>query len=282
MHHKESNQFFFHLASLGYNKHTQKQLPFHLDEFIDYIEKPVLTTTKQDIINYLDYLRQRPNKVQGGGLSDYAVYHQCYSLRVYFAWQLKQGTITVNPSSSITLPTPKGTPRQVLTIEEIKELYEACSNLKEKALISLAYGCGLRRTEVERLDLKDIHFSKDLLYIRKGKNNKRRVIPLSSSVKKDLWEYYVNERFTTSSKAFICNNNGERTKGYSINRMIKQVLERTAIEKKISLHNLRHSIATHLIAGGLPLEYVRDFLGHTFLETTQVYTRINRKQILAI
>lgn len=281
-HYKESQTYYRHLESLGYNKTTRKQLPFHLDEFIDYIEKPILQTTKQDVLNYLSYLKERPNKVQGGGLSEHAIYHHLYALRVYFSWQLDLQHLTIDPTSSIRLPTPTGRPRAILTHAEVKELYQGCTNLKARALVSLGYGCGLRRTEIARLDLKDIHFSKDLLYVRRGKNDKRRVVPLSPRVKQDLWNYYLNERFSSGTDAFICTPKGLRYHPCSLNRLLKKALENTAIEKKISLHNLRHSIATHLIESGLSLEYVRDFLGHTFLETTQVYTRISKRQILQV
>jgi len=175
-------------------------------------------------------------------------------------------------------PTTK--PREVLSTEEIKQLYEATETLKEKAVLSIFYGCGLRRTEGEKLNLKDIHFRSGILYVREGKGSKRRIIPMNEKVNQDLKNYVLKERFAKQNEtAFICNRIGTRTSGSSYNNILKKLLEKAGIKKEITLHCLRHSIATHLLESGLSVEYVRDFLGHKHLESTQIYTRVKNKQL---
>ena len=146
--------------------------------------------------------------------------------------------------------------------------------------MSLFYGCGLRRSEGEKLDIRDVHFSQNLLYVKSGKGGKRRAVPLSEKVKNDFQCYAVKERFAKHQEtAFITSQLGKRTSGDSFNRQFKKLVARAKIGKEVSLHSLRHSIATHLLESGLSVEYVRDFLGHQNLETTQVYTRIKSRQL---
>lgn len=122
-----------------------------------------------------------------------------------------------------------------------------------------------------------------MLYVREGKGKKRRVVPINEKVLQDFKNYLYKERFAQQGEiAFITNQNGIRTSGNYYNKTIKTLIEKADIRKEISLHSLRHSIATHLLENGLSIEYVRDFLGHKHLETTQIYTRINKRQIYTL
>jgi integrase/recombinase XerD len=107
---------------------------------------------------------------------------------------------------------------------------------------------------------------------------------MTEKVSEDLENYYLQERSDSHIKvkdteAFILNHNGQRLSGDSYNKKIKVIVEKSAIEKLCTLHHLRHSIATHLLENGLSLENVRDFLGHSYLEATQIYTKINSNQL---
>jgi integrase/recombinase XerD len=233
-------------------------------------------------------LKERPNKRRAGGLSESYINHHIYALKLFFQWQLNNGLRSECPISSLEFKAPTSQPREILTQEEIKLLFEATATLKERAVIALFYGCGIRRSEGEKLNLKDIHFRSNMLYVREGKGTKRRAVPLSPRVKKELWNYATKERFnkesacterSRSEAAFICNKVGTRMTGLSYSRLLKKMLERAEIKKEITLHCLRHSIATHLLESGLSVEYVRDFLGHKHLESTQIYTRVKSKQL---
>ena len=274
-------QFREHLTRLGYSKSSVQMLPACVGEFLHFQGyKPPGTVTPQDIMRYYAYLQERPNRRRKGGLSERFIAHHLYSLKLFFGWQLQQGEISGDPTSSLTFPKPHSRPLEVLTTAEVETLYAACGTLKERALLSLFYGCGLRRSEAENLDMGDVHFRSGLLYVREGKGGKRRVVPLSAKVGKDLQDYVLNERYSQPNEsAFLCNCHGRRASGSSMNRLLKKVLKRTGIIKPISLHNLRHSVATHLLANGMAVEQVRDFLGHKHLESTQLYTRINPQQL---
>lgn len=277
---REIQVFKLHLERLGYSKTSISMLPACVGEFLLFTGKEISAITSKDITAYYEYLQERPNKRRSGGLSDSYIHHHIYGLKLFFSWQEAQGVITENPISSLQFKRPLSSPRDILSKEEIKQLYEAAESLRERAILSLFYGCGLRRVEGERLNLKDIHFRSNVLYVRMGKGNKRRVIPLSPGVKADLWKYATKERQAKIEEpAFITNCIGNRTRGDSYNKALKKIMERTTITKQISLHSLRHSIATHLLESGLSVEYVRDFLGHKHLESTQIYTRVKSKQI---
>jgi len=273
-------QFKIHLERLGYSKSSVRMLPSCLKEFLETTAKELHEIQPQDIQNYHQYLQERPNQRRAGGLSESFISHHLYSLRLFFAWQIESGKIAENPISSLEFAPPSSPPREILSTEEINQLYGSCESLKEKAVLSLFYGCGLRRSEGEKLDLKDVHFSQNLLYVKSGKGGKRRAVPMSGKVKNDLRNYAVKERFSKQNEmAFVTNQQGKRTSGDSFNRQFKKLMERAKINKSASLHSLRHSIATHLLESGLSVEYVRDFLGHHNLETTQVYTRIKSRQL---
>jgi integrase/recombinase XerD len=238
------------------------------------------------IISYHTYLQQRPNKRRPGGLSESFIHHHIYSLRVFFDWLEQGGQIDENPMSYLQFPKPTSKPREVLSTIEMKELYQTCSTLREKAVLHLFYGCGLRRSEGVQLNIRDIHLRSGLLYVRQGKGGKSRTVPLTDTITEDLKNYYYHERGSyikaltaDNQQAFILNNRGNRMKGNGYNILLKRLLERAAINKEICLHGLRHSIATHLLESGLPVEYVRDFLGHKHLESTQIYTRVSQKQL---
>jgi integrase/recombinase XerD len=296
MHVSKENQikdFRSYLLQLGYSKSSCYMLP---DCVQDFLRQNNNANTKElnteHIQVFYEYLHIRPNKNKAGGLSERYISHHVYALKLFFNWQEVIGEISFNPMSVMKFKKPQGNPREPLTQNEISELFEAAESLKEKALLHICYSCGLRRSEAEALNIQDIHFRKQMLYVRDGKGAKRRAVPMSARVTRELEDYYLQERTARtnansatnviSTTAFILNSRGGRMSGDNYNRILKGILSRTEIQKEISLHHLRHSIATHLLESGLEIEKVRDFLGHGFLETTQIYVKVNQHQLNAL
>jgi integrase/recombinase XerD len=269
------------LERLGYSKTSTLMLPKCLQEFLEVQQIKQLTAiTPEHIQQHHQYLQIRPNKRRAGALSESHINHHIYALKTFFKWLEATGVIQMNPISGLLFPSPKSKPREILTLQEIKTLYNHCETYLERAVLSIYYGCGLRKSEGIKLDLKDIHFRTGLLYVREGKGAKRRVVPMSIVVKHDLQTYAYQERKAKpNEKAFLIGYTGNRINENSASRTLKNLLEKTTITKAITLHSLRHSIATHLLEAGLGLENVRDFLGHSHLESTQIYTRISKKQL---
>jgi len=281
-----------HLERVGYNPFTIKMLPSLVREFFHRLEqlgiKSLEEVTPQIITGYYRYLKERPCKGRPGSLSDSMLHSHLWAIRILFSFLQAEGHVKEDPFSMLTFPGPKKQQREILTREEIEKLYTACETLLDRAMLGLFYGLGLRKSEAVALDLKDINLRGRLLYVRSGKGKRRRVVPITARVAEDLKNYYQQERIRMLSKskdperekAFILNKRGERMSGESFWRRFRYLVLRSGIETpgRITLHSLRHSIATHLLGSGLSVEQVRDFLGHTSLESTQVYTRVTMKE----
>jgi len=278
--------FKSYLQNVGYSDGTIKMLPSLVTEFIQqqtitdisYIEQ-------QKVKSFLEFLQTRPLKLRSGALSEMMISHYVYALKTFFSWCEVTEQIDYNPISGMKFKRPKQNIREPLSKEEINQLFEAATTLKQQTILHLFYSCGLRRSEGEALNINDIHFKQQLLYVREGKGAKRRVIPITAKVTAELESYYLNERTNSTSKkvkdteAFLLNNTGARMKGDQCNKLLQQIKEKAALQKEITLHHLRHSIATHLLQSGMSMEYVRDFLGHGFLETTQIYAKPTAAQL---
>jgi integrase/recombinase XerD len=231
-------------------------------------------------------LQYRPSKTTGGSLSESRITLHMYTIKLFFQYLQDIEQIEMNPMGNLNYTRDfKRTRENLLTSEDIQKLYNECSTSKQKAMLGIIYGCGLRRQEAVKLNAKDIHFKSAMLYVRDGKGGRKRMIPLSKTVLNDLKDYYFNERpaeINPRSKdieAFMFNNHGTRMRGESYNNEIKKMIAKANLDKKITLHYFRHAIATHLIESGMKTEHVKDFLGHMSIETTQTYTHITTKEI---
>jgi len=280
-------QFKAFLYQVGYSEGTQKTLPALVSEFTDHQQITDISYVEQEKVKqFYQYLHERPLKKRAGALSEMMIQHYMYALKTFFSWLEITEQIDYNPISGMKFKRARQNVREPLTIEEINQLFEAAMTLKETALLHIFYSCGLRRSEGEVLNISDIHFKQQLLYVREGKGAKRRVIPMTEKVTAALEEYYLQERTGSTVKkvkdqeAFILNRTGNRMNGDQCNSLLKSLIEKSGISKpEISLHHLRHSIATHLLQSGMSMEYVRDFLGHSFLETTQIYAKPKAEQL---
>ncbi len=208
--------------------------------------------------------------------------HHVYALKLFFNWLQEMRTIEENPMSALHFEKPTSNKTEILSQEEIHLLYGVCGSMKERATLHLFYGCGLRRSEGTKLDIADLHFRSRMLYVREGKGKKRRAVPMTEKISEGLKEYYHQERKgKLNEKAFIVNERGTRMQADSYSDILKRLVQRAMIGKEITLHGLRHSIATHLLESGLSVEYVRDFLGHVHIDTTERYTHIKAKHFKA-
>jgi integrase/recombinase XerD len=282
---KTIQNFRNYLQQLGYSKSSVYMLPECVKGFLEYHSRTTPeAVTQKHIESFYNWLHIRPHKRSNGALSESYIYHHVYALKVFFSYLEQTGQIKYNPISTMKFKPPKNGIRQPLTKQEIALLFEAAQSLKETAILHLFYSCGLRRSEAVELNTKDIHFKNCLLYVRKGKGHKRRAIPITTKVSEELENYYLQQRSDSQRKAkdpeaFILNRIGKRMSGESYNKIIKEIVEKSGIKSPCTLHHLRHSIATHLLENGLSLENVRDFLGHSYLEATQIYTKVSNNQI---
>jgi site-specific recombinase XerD len=176
-----------------------------------------------------------------------------------------------------------------LTKLEIQQLYEAIPEtilgIRDKAMIAVYYGCGLRLNEGACLELHDIDSTKKVLHVRKGKHYKERFVPVAEKNFEELKLYLDYGRpqllcaascgqGNQSTAFFIGANKGLKMDKQSLYIRIKVLVKRAKIKKKVGAHTLRHSIATHLLQSGMKLERIQQFLGHAGLDSTQLYTHL--------
>jgi len=279
------------LDILGYAESTVYKLPIHLQEFFSYLENRNINQLNHiqahHITDYYEYLKSRPNQRRSGGISKgHLNKHQqaLYKFREYLKAHDHKGINihlkreTSNARDSLN----------VLTQEEIKQLFEATSysntddkiRYRDKAILVCCYSCGLRRNELIYLDIKDILFDKQRLFVSKGKNYKERFVPLNRHSLRILEEYIYDWRtefykYKETESLFI-NYRGNRLQGMSFSNRLKAIIKTTGNtdleDRNITLHSLRHSIATHLLEKGADIEKISTFLGHASLESTQLYT----------
>lgn len=286
-----AHEYYEYLLQLGYNPKSCRSKWRRLIEFLQYAETAITTDitaiTTKDILQFYEYIQNRPSKRDGNILNKKTIWDFMQAVIGFYTMLQYKNKILINPTNTIKIEYQKTeSPRTALTQAEIQEIYQQAKTYKEKAILALGYGCGLRVSEIVQCNIEDVRIREQILIVPKGKNNKSRTVPMSKTVAKDVANYFYKERLQQESKdpkAFILHSKLKRMQKGTYNSILKKLIDRTQNEiiktKQISIHNLRHSIATHLIEQGVPLERVREFLGHSQLESTEVYTHISQLQL---
>ena len=284
-------EYTYWLDTLGFSNGLVYDYKFRVRDFLEWLELQNVTSINllndKHIYNYFDYLQIRPNKRRTGGLSIAHLNHNFMAIDklLEFLHQMDVATAPVPTNFRIT---PEKQTRinniQPFTQEEIKELIREIPNTylhftlqkreakqeQLKLIFALYYACGLRRTEGYNLTVNDIDFDKRTLFVEQGKNYKDRIIPMNERIYKTLEHYIYNFRNLqkTKHKRLFLSTAG------TLNNSLQDLLKLTSINKRITLHILRHSIATHLLQNGMNIENIARFLGHSSLDSTQLYTHI--------
>jgi integrase/recombinase XerD len=170
-----------------------------------------------------------------------------------------------------------------LTQEEIKQMYEATQEnilgIRDKAMMAVYYGCGLRLNEGVNAEINDINQTNKVLHVKKGKHYKERFVPIAEKNFEELKLYidYARPQILQGNKTevlFLNTHNGKPISRQMIYLRIKQLAVKAKIKKRVGTHTLRHSIATHLLQSGMKLEKIQQFLGHSNMDSTQIYTHL--------
>ena len=254
------------LQNLGYSKTVVNNYPKQVKNFLDHQKKHFAEIHTQDILDYHLHLKTIIGTRTKKPFSESYIHSILLAIKLYFEYLQRTGAIKINPYQ-LKIKSPKSEERKIFTQEEIKHLYNK-SNQLQTIILHLCYACGMRRNEAVELKTNDIDLENCLLYIRKGKGKKRRVIPFTKQVKRDIEFFLSVEKNKTEN---LLNITATR-----IYEEFKKLLKKAELDnQKFTLHCLRHTIATQLLEQGMELEKVRDFLGHEYLGTTQIYTRVN-------
>jgi integrase/recombinase XerD len=284
------------LATLGYSDSIIYSCKTLVQVFFEWLEEKQVQNISQlanrHITEYYNYQETRPNKLYKGCLLSVA-----HLNKIYFAIDKLLEFLHQYGMDNIPLPAGKRIQTdererigkiETLSQQEIKALYDCIPQtypgypFKErqakqyelKLLFALYYGCGLRLSEGYRLQLQDIDFDRKTVFVRQGKNNKDRIVPMSVGVYNELQDYIYNFRHSlklSHQRLFISDKQVMRLRL----KYLQRICPDEAIKaKRITLHLLRHSIATHLLQNGMSIENISLFLGHGSLDSTQIYTHL--------
>lgn len=289
------------LDVLGYAPSSVYVMPLQVRELLHYLESKSINNIKdldaKHIKEHYRKLKERSNVRRGGGLSNNHLNKHIQALRRFTDYLRQVGRLTL-PELPIRNEEDDAKAVSVLTEEEIQLLFKAtrqppahynlsaaqveAMQARDRAMLAILYGCGLRRNEAVNLDVYDINFDRSLLHVRKGKNYKERMVPINKTSLKYLQDYIYDHRPEilqgNKSEALFISMKLKRMQGQSMLIRLKSLQHQSEnadlIEKEIGLHTLRHSIATHLLQAGMKLESIARFLGHGSLESTQIYTHL--------
>ncbi|WP_259071966.1 tyrosine-type recombinase/integrase [Mucilaginibacter sp. X4EP1] len=277
------------LRILNFEPTSQRDMPKMLDEFLAYLELQNCLhphdIQSDHLKNYFEYLDQRPNQKWGGGLSKNYIRKQLQVIRKFSRYLTESGqeSFTVK----MRIKGKSSNIKCILTQAEISRLYAAVKDdtlgLRDKAILALYYGCGLRKNEGASINVRDILLDKELVYVRKGKGYKERYVPLAGIGIADLQNYILYARPLLAGdkkdEALLLSVTGTRLSGHTAYERLQKLKKTAGIKKPAGLHTLRHSIASHLLHSGMKLEQIQRFLGHSSMESTQIYTHLKHEQV---
>jgi site-specific recombinase XerD len=216
------------------------------------------------------------------GLSKAAVARKLAAIRSFYDALLRNGAVAANPADLVASPKQDRKLPRVLSRDEMERLLDRIPTrtpleMRDRAMLELAYSCGLRAEEVIGLDVDSPDFDGERLRVE-GKGGKTRLVPIGEPAQAALRRYLERGRYALvgggSEVALLLSKSGRRLHPSDVRRRLQRWVREAAIAGGVSPHALRHSFATHLLEGGADLRTIQELLGHSSLSTTQVYTQV--------
>ena len=257
----------------GMSEHTVKAYTGDVEAFLAS-EWGSVTSKTEDIVGYLGYLTEN-------NISKRSEARILSALRSFFTWLVMEGEREDNPCDGIDSPKIGRYLPSVLSVEEVGAIMESVdtgtpAGLRDRAILEVLYGCGLRVSEAVGLRISSIFFEEEYVSVI-GKGDKQRIVPLGE-VAADALKAWLAARWdpdTEYSDIVFLNKNGKPLSRVSMFNLVKKQALAAGIVKEISPHTFRHSFATHLIENGADLRAVQEMLGHESILTTEIYTHID-------
>ena len=211
------------------------------------------------------------------------------SLRAFFRYEMRQGRTPSNPAKLLILPKLPKTLPKVPTAEQVNNLVDAIDNndldrpfpKRDRAIFEYLYGCGLRISELQGLNLEDIDTSEKWIRVR-GKGRKERQVPYGRKAAEALEAWLPIRHAAPNERAVFVNYRGARISTRGIRRIVALYASLLAGDSSVHPHTLRHAYATHLLSDGADLRAIQELLGHAQLSTTQKYTQVALTDLLAV
>lgn len=255
------------IFALNYSSSTLRTYCGSFIQFLRHFEfRDPETISNMEIIKYLGSLMER-------GLSAASGHAMVNSLHFYYQQVLGKKQFEIN------LPRPKKEKKlpAVLTMEECLKIFQVVDNPKHKLLLLIGYGAGLRVSEIVNLQWKDILFSEYKIHIKNAKGKKDRMVMLPFSIVQSLEIY--RQLYNGKHYVFEGHYAGEPFSTGSVQQVMRDALKKSGLEKKATVHTLRHSFATHLLESGTDIRYIQQFLGHSSIKTTTIYTHLTKSAV---
>lgn len=231
-----------------------------------------------------DLLRDFVAALAESGLAASSVARKLSALRALFRFLVEEGVVSTDPSERLESPRPARRLPQVLSYPEIERLLAAVSPdlelaHRDRAMLEVLYGCGLRVSELIDLRLLGLHLDDGLVQVV-GKGRKERLVPVGADARGALRRYLRErrprlDRGASEGRVFL-NRHGRPLSRMGVWKILRRYVERAGLHKRVTPHTLRHSFATHLLEGGADLASVQEMLGHVDISTTEIYTHVDR------
>ena len=244
-----------------------------------------------DVEKFLIWADVAPEKVQPENLLDYLSTKKSLSersqsrmlsaLRNFYGWMLVEGYMDENPCDKVDMPKLGVYLPSVLSVEEVAAIIDSVGRtdwigLRDKAILEVLYGCGLRVSEAVGLRISGLYLDEGFIRII-GKGNKERLVPLEDMACDAIRDYLDARPQPADSESddiLFLNRFGKRFSRVSMFKLVKKQALLAGVNKEISPHTFRHSFATHLVENGADLRVVQEMLGHESITTTEIYTHI--------
>ena len=225
--------------------------------------------------------------LSAAGASPATVARKLAAIRGLYDFLVRSERVGQNPADLVSSPKREQKLPRVLSAEQVRGLLEKIPahtplELRDRAMLELAYSCGLRCEEIVNLDLGSLDFETEQLRVL-GKGSKERLLPVGEPAQRALRRYTEKGRHVLSAdpgeKALFLSKSGRRLSNSDITRRLGLWVREAALAGGISPHSLRHSFATHLLEGGADLRTIQELLGHSSISTTQIYTRVDAARL---
>jgi len=225
--------------------------------------------------------------LSSGGAAAATVARKLAAIRGLFDFLVRTERVGQNPADLVSSPKREGKLPQVLNGEQVRSLLERIPartplELRDRAMLELAYACGLRCEEIINLDQGSFDFESEQLRVL-GKGSKERLLPVGEPARRALERYLERGRHALATDprelALFLSKNGRRLSNSDVTRRLALWVREAALAAGVSPHALRHSFATHLLEGGADLRTIQELLGHASISTTQVYTRVDAARL---
>jgi len=283
---KAVTDFLRHLGERNASPHTIKAYRRDLSLFAAYAGSREW--------KHIDHIAVRGflSQLYSNGLEKTSVARALAAVRSLYRWLAREGVVEQNPAKLVATPKlPKKLPR-VPTIEEMNSVIDgtmpevAAFPQRDRLMLELLYGCGIRNSELTGINVDDIRLSAEAILIR-GKGKKERYVPFGDSAKSALATYLPQRREVLAashehSNALLINRRGGRLTTRSVGRIIKKIAVAKGLSPDVHPHTLRHAFGTHMLEEGADLRAIQELLGHERLATTQRYTQLSMKHVLQV